>query len=112
MGSHVSSSSQEKWDRVCQNRITFARARIAMHSPRFFCGTLSAVSEHDELDLPRDTARHIAQALRMRVGDALTLFNGAGGEFAATIARIDKRGVVVHVSAFDSVEREAAHRLA
>ena len=62
--------------------------------------------------MPLDTARHIAQALRMRVGDAVTLFNGAGGEFAATIARIDKRGVAVHVGAFDPVEREAAHPIA
>ena len=79
-----------------------------MHSPRFFCATPLADAS-GALDLPRDAARHIAQALRMRVGDAVTLFNGAGGEFAATIARIDKRGVAVHVGAFDPVEREAAH---
>ena len=45
----------------------------------------------------------------MRVGDPLTLFDGAGGEFAATIARIDRRGVAVRVGAFDPVEREMAH---
>jgi 16S rRNA (uracil1498-N3)-methyltransferase len=54
-------------------------------------------------------ARHIAQALRMRVGDALTLFTGSGGEFAATITRLDKNGVVVRVGVFDPIEREAPH---
>jgi 16S rRNA (uracil1498-N3)-methyltransferase len=81
-----------------------------MHAPRFFCTLpLSAADQGRELDLPRETARHIAQALRMRVGDALTLFTGGGGEFAATIARIDKSGVVVRVGAFDPIEREAPH---
>jgi 16S rRNA (uracil1498-N3)-methyltransferase len=81
-----------------------------MHAPRFFCTTpLSVDDQGRELDLPRETARHIAQALRMRVGDALTLFTGSGGEFAATVTRIDKGGVAVRVGAFDPVEREAPH---
>jgi 16S rRNA (uracil1498-N3)-methyltransferase len=81
-----------------------------MHAPRFFCTLpLSTVDQGRELDLPRATARHIAQALRMRVGNALTLFAGNGGEFAATIMRIDRRGVAVRVGAFDPVEREAPH---
>jgi 16S rRNA (uracil1498-N3)-methyltransferase len=81
-----------------------------MHAPRFFCTPpISIADQGRELDLPRETARHIAQALRMRVGDALTLFTGSGGEFAATIARIDKRGVAVRIGAFDPVEREATH---
>src|SRR5437868_13270093 len=81
-----------------------------MRVPRFFCThSLSPADQGREFDLPRETARHIAQALRMRVGDALTLFTGSGGEFAATIARIDKRGVAVRVGAFDPVEREASH---
>src|SRR4051812_2827554 len=79
-----------------------------MHSPRFFCATPpSGAADGCEIELPRETARHIAQALRMRAGDSLTLFNGEGGEFAATIERIDKRGgVTVRISGFHSVERE------
>ncbi|HEY3180606.1 MAG TPA: 16S rRNA (uracil(1498)-N(3))-methyltransferase [Casimicrobiaceae bacterium] len=81
-----------------------------MHAPRFFCTTPLSVADRDqELDLPRETARHVAQALRMRVSDPLTLFTGNGGEFAATITRIDKRGVAVRIGAFDPVEREASH---
>jgi 16S rRNA (uracil1498-N3)-methyltransferase len=47
----------------------------------------------------------------MRVGDALTLFTGNGGEFVATIVRIDKREVAVRIGAFDPVEREASHAM-
>lgn len=82
-----------------------------MDSPRIFCATSLADARGADLDLPAAAARHVAQALRMRAGDALTLFNGEGGEFAATIARIDKRGVAVRVGAFDPVERELAHRV-
>jgi len=81
-----------------------------MNSPRFYCATpLSAAGDMSELELPSSAARHIAQALRMRVGDAVTLFNGEGGEFAATIARIDRRGVAVHIGAFNPLERETSH---
>jgi len=79
-----------------------------MNSPRFYCAS-SGTGELSEIELPRATARHIAQALRMRTGDAVTLFNGEGGEFAATITRIDKRGVAVRIGAFDPIERELRH---
>ena len=95
---------------VCQNPSTFACTRFAMNSPRFFCATrLSDGGQGSEIELPRATARHVAQALRMRLGDAVTLFNGEGGEFAATITRIDKHGVSVRIDAFDPVERETSH---
>ena len=37
----------------------------------------AALSVGAELDLPDDSARHVAQVLRMRAGEALTLFDGA-----------------------------------
>jgi len=81
-----------------------------MHAPRFFCTTpLSVDDQGRELNIAGETARHVAQALRMRVGDALTLFTGDGGEFVAEITRIDKRDVAVRIGAFDPVEREASH---
>jgi 16S rRNA (uracil1498-N3)-methyltransferase len=45
--------------------------------------------------------------LRLGVGDALTLFTGAGGEFTATLARVDKRGATAALVRFDPVERES-----
>src|SRR4051812_6501625 len=81
-----------------------------MNTPRFYCATpLSAAGDSSEIELPRATARHVAQSLRMRMGDAVTLFNGEGGEFAATISRIDKRGVAMRIGAFNPVERETIH---
>jgi len=52
-------------------------------------------------------ARHVAQALRMRVGQPLTLFTGTGGEYSTTITRIDRRDVVVRVERHDAIERES-----
>ena len=51
-------------------------------------------------------ARHI-QVLRIAVGEALTLFDGAGGEYAATVHAIAKRDATVTLTAFDAIERES-----
>ena len=59
------------------------------------------------LSLPPAAAHHASRVLRMREGDAVTLFNGMGGEYAARIVRISRDGVSVQVGAFDPVERES-----
>ncbi|MFM1924841.1 MAG: Ribosomal small subunit methyltransferase, partial [Pseudomonadota bacterium] len=51
-------------------------------------------------------ARHV-QVLRMQPGDGITLFNGAGGEFAATVTRMGRSDVQVSVGAHVALEREA-----
>jgi 16S rRNA (uracil1498-N3)-methyltransferase len=45
--------------------------------------------------------------LRLAAGDALTLFDGTGGEFDATLERVDKRGATVRVLRFVPIERES-----
>lgn len=72
--------------------------------PRFFCD--AALSPGAELALPPGAARHV-QVLRMQPGDAITLFNGHGGQWQATVLRMGRSDVVVRVSAHDAVEREA-----
>jgi len=57
--------------------------------------------------LPDDAAHHLARVLRAREGDPVTLFDGTGGEYAATIASLDRRRVSVTVGPFDPIEREA-----
>jgi len=57
------------------------------------------------LDLPEGAARHV-QVLRLQPGDALTLFNGRGGEWQAQVREMGRRAVVVEVGAHDPVERE------
>jgi 16S rRNA (uracil1498-N3)-methyltransferase len=62
--------------------------------PRFHCP--KALNFGDELELPAGTARHV-QVRRMQPDDVITLFNGEGGEFKATILRMGRSDVAVHV---------------
>jgi 16S rRNA (uracil1498-N3)-methyltransferase len=58
--------------------------------------------------LPDSVAHHATRVLRLAEGAAVTLFSGDGGEYAATLVRIDKRGATARIEAFDAVEREAS----
>jgi 16S rRNA (uracil1498-N3)-methyltransferase len=79
-----------------------------MVTPRIFVGAEGHPPvPRTDYTLPEGAARHVAQVLRMRVGDPLALFTGIGGEYAATIAGVDRRGVVVRVGRHDAVERES-----
>ena len=46
-----------------------------------------------EFELDGDRARYLGKVLRARVGDAITVFNGDGPEWPATITRISKTSV-------------------
>ncbi len=52
-------------------------------------------------------ANHIMRVLRLRAGDALTVFNGRGGEFGASIEEFRKDSVRVRVHEARAVERES-----
>ncbi|HZF83787.1 MAG TPA: 16S rRNA (uracil(1498)-N(3))-methyltransferase [Burkholderiaceae bacterium] len=73
--------------------------------PRIHCP--DALSPGQSLALPAGAARHV-QVLRLQPGDALTLFDGRGGEYAATVERMRRSDVQVQVGAHDPVEREAS----
>jgi 16S rRNA (uracil1498-N3)-methyltransferase len=73
--------------------------------PRFHCSV--PLTAGTSLALPAGAARHV-QVLRMQPGDALTLFDGAGGEYAATVERMGRSEVAVTVGAHQPVEREAS----
>ena len=74
-------------------------------TPRFHCPL--PLAEGAEIALPDAAAHHAARVLRLAEGDAVTLFDGDDGEFAACILRIDGRGVQVRVGAADGVDRES-----
>jgi len=61
--------------------------------------------------LPEDVAHHAIRVTRLGVGDALTLFDGTGGEYAASVTHIDRRTARVHVNAFIPDERESPFAL-
>jgi 16S rRNA (uracil1498-N3)-methyltransferase len=76
--------------------------------PRFYCPVPLAVG-HTVL-LPDHIAHHI-QVLRMRQGDLVTLFNGHGGEYTASLARIEKKSVSVELKAFSPREVELPYAI-
>jgi 16S rRNA (uracil1498-N3)-methyltransferase len=71
--------------------------------PRFFVDL--PLEPGAALMLPAGPARHV-QVLRLQPGAAVTLFNGAGGEWAAEVLRIGRSEVQVRLGAHDQVERE------
>jgi 16S rRNA (uracil1498-N3)-methyltransferase len=71
--------------------------------PRLHVDT--ALAAGSALTLPPAAARH-AQVLRLQPGDALTLFDGRGGEWSARIDTMGKRDVRATALAHHAVERE------
>lgn len=76
-----------------------------MSPPRFYLD--QPLAPGARFNLPAGPARHAVRALRLAVDDAITLFNGRGGEYAARIERIQKDEVTVSVTGFADVERES-----
>src|SRR5258706_265778 len=60
-----------------------------------------------QFTLPPEAAQHVGRALRLKAGDAIIVFDGRGGEYDATIQRIDKERVDVKVGAWRDVEAES-----
>jgi 16S rRNA (uracil1498-N3)-methyltransferase len=76
--------------------------------PRFHCPVPLTLGT--ELELPPAAARHV-QVLRLQPGGVITLFNGEGGEYSATILRMGRSDVAVRVDHHAPVEREAGRRV-
>lgn len=57
--------------------------------------------------LEGNAASHVTRVLRLRVGETLTLFNGAGGEYSASIDKAHGGEVTVAVGAHHAIERES-----
>jgi 16S rRNA (uracil1498-N3)-methyltransferase len=73
--------------------------------PRVFSD--HALASGSSLALAAAAARHV-QVLRLQPGDALTLFDGRGGEYEARIARMGRSEVEVLVGAHHAIERESS----
>jgi len=58
--------------------------------------------------LDQEQVRYIGRALRLRPGDALTVFNGESGEFEASLTSIDKTTADVTVRAQLETDAESA----
>lgn len=77
--------------------------------PRFFCPLPLNVGA--QLDLPSETAHHVF-VLRLNHGDQITLFNGEGGSYLATIQSVTKKQVHVDIKLYLPEEIELPFSLA
>jgi 16S rRNA (uracil1498-N3)-methyltransferase len=71
------------------------------------CYVPAPLAVGDTRQLPQDVSTHVARVLRAREGQLLTLFDGRGGEYDATIVQLDRRGVRVQIELHRDIERES-----
>jgi 16S rRNA (uracil1498-N3)-methyltransferase len=76
--------------------------------PRFYCP--QPLSLGTIVTLPDHVAHHV-QVVRLTVGDRLTLFNGEGGEYTATISTIEKKRVTAEIKLFEPREVELPYAI-
>jgi 16S rRNA (uracil1498-N3)-methyltransferase len=76
--------------------------RVKSGSRFFVPGKLGSGAE---VRLSFDTSNHAIRALRLNVGDPIILFDGLGGEYQASISRIERDVVVARTGPF--VDRNA-----
>ena len=59
------------------------------------------------ITLPEDSSAHLLRVLRLAPGDAVTLFNGDGFDYAARLLTAAKRGAEAEVTGREPVARES-----
>src|SRR5512143_372840 len=64
-----------------------------MSAPRFYCPPPLPLNANAEL--PPEAAHHASRVLRLRVGDAVQIFDGLGNALDATINAIDGKRVLL-----------------
>lgn len=74
-------------------------------TPRFFVDT--PLDPGAQLALPPDASHHASRVLRMREGDAVLIFNGAGGEYSARIVELSRDAVLIELGSLVPNERES-----
>jgi 16S rRNA (uracil1498-N3)-methyltransferase len=73
-----------------------------MQFPRFFIDTPLAVGR--EVPLPQNITHHAINVIKVRNGSTIVLFDGRGGEYAATI---DTQAHTARIDRHDPVDRES-----
>lgn len=72
--------------------------------PRFYLP--APLAPHTTFSLPDNIVRHI-HVLRLNAGDNITLFNGTGSDFDATLQEIGKRHAQCHITTQRQPENES-----
>jgi len=76
---------------------------------RLYCDL--PLSPGAEIVLPEAAARHAVTVLRLQPGDRLTVFNGAGGEYRASLVAVNKRETRARLTEYQAAERESPLRV-
>lgn len=80
-----------------------------MRIPRLFIDVPLQVGE--QVQLPAESAHYVIKVLRLKPGRPLLVFNGAGGEFQASLAAADRRTATLAIEEFVDVDRESPLRM-
>lgn len=78
--------------------------------PRFFYQSI-VPSEQTVIQITGDDYHHIRDVLRLKIGDAVTICDGAGTDLSGRINRIDDRAVVIDIHARTSNRSEPSYRV-
>ena len=81
-----------------------AGAAAVSGTPRFH---VPEAAPGARVTLPEHSAHHAREVLRLRPGAAVRLFDGAGGEFEATLDAVTRAGVSVHVGGLVAARPES-----
>lgn len=80
-----------------------------MRIPRFYIA--ETLQTGATLNLPRDKAHHLVQVLKVKAGDAITLFNNSGDEFAATVQTCSRKTARIAINQKNQVDRESPFKI-
>lgn len=61
----------------------------------------------EEVVLDSIASRHLSTVLRLKPGNPVTLFNGQGGEYQATLKQCTNKQVTACIDRFDDIDRES-----
>jgi 16S rRNA (uracil1498-N3)-methyltransferase len=74
----------------------------------FFNGRITT---GETLVLPARSSNHLVRVLRCKQGAAVTVFNGEGGEFSATLLNEEPKAANVIINSFVDIKRESSLRI-
>jgi 16S rRNA (uracil1498-N3)-methyltransferase len=78
---------------------------------RYFLSSPLTTEAPATVRLENEEAHHLLNVMRGKIGDEVTLFDGTGVEYDVSIERLEKRAVLLAVSARREVNRESTRRL-
>lgn len=76
-----------------------------MRVPRIYIPT--DLTSNTEVELDDNARQHAIQVLRLKQGSAIVLFNGQGGEYEASLTKVEKRHATVLVGKYSTPQCES-----